>query len=200
MSNLLVIKKDFFSLLANYIHNKVDNKYFQYKQFILTLHKQQDLNFNIEDSVFYLNQNIKVPFMVIVDPFFLYEKLDNNDENAIKLLFKKILNSVNLNSKNCYFTYSLKGKLNKPTTENKEKHLKYLQKELEIIKPKVVIGFGQYTSELLFNQACELNSSKEYFFSDHPFLFCSHPIDVFYNEKNKKPLWDFLRNIQQNYL
>lgn len=193
MNDYNILKQDFYTLLYYYLNNTFNHQYVQYKKFMLALHLDNKCDFQFKDNLFYLQQNIYASVMVLIDPFSLYENYQEADYDAIRTLFKKILASISLNNKNVYISYSVKGQIKDKSSIDRTLQMNYIKQELDIIRPEIILGFGQNISRILLDKDCPLNTPSLYEYSSYPLLLGSHPVDVFYNQTLKKKLWEFLK-------
>jgi uracil-DNA glycosylase len=115
--------------------------------------------------------------------------------------FKKWLNAISLDFSDVFITDLLKchpanEKINK---ENLEFCLNYLDKELEIIEPEIILTLGQLTISTLRKEFTNLIEchGKLFKYKNIPVLPIFHPLDVLKNESLKKLVWGDLKKFKK---
>lgn len=114
----------------------------------------------------------------------------------------ELLTAADINRENVYLTNLLKcmlPKYRKPKQDEIEVCSKYLDKEIEIIKPRILVPLGYYATKYLFvKYAIPLPSKPEvslvygklFLTADKKILPVEHPAAVLYKSTNKKRLID----------
>ena len=116
------------------------------------------------------------------------------------LFFKKWLNAININFEDVFVSNIIKcpPKKNKIKKENIEICINYLNEQLEIVKPKIILSLGQLTFSSLKKSFINLmeNHGKIFEYNGIPFLSTYHPLDVLTDTSLKKPVWEDLKKLK----
>jgi len=115
--------------------------------------------------------------------------------NSGKLL-DKILNAIGYSrSANVYFTYLIKFKIDGfryPLNSEINKFIPLLKKQIEIIKPKIIVGLGKVVGKALINENLSMNLMREkvYSFSSYPLKITYSPHTLLQDQSLKKLAWE----------
>jgi uracil-DNA glycosylase family 4 len=111
-------------------------------------------------------------------------------------LLDKILKAIGLSrNKNVYITNILKCK----TPNNRDPLLSeinncnsYLLKQIELIKPKIIIALGKVSGKSLLNKDLSLNDMRSHLreFNSIPLKVTYHPISLLNDSSLKKNAWE----------
>jgi len=186
------IQKIFYNLLLYNIENSFSGIqrepiYINYKKEILNCSK-------CKNSIKKVNtySNIYSEIFIILEPFEFDEKYHFECEK----LFQKMLNAINLNKSKVYITNLIKCKSSLLKIENMLNNCKnFLFKELEIVKPKIVLSFGKFAYKCFFNIEKDINEIRNqvHNFNNIPIIFTYHPVSLILEEKLKKLAWQDLK-------
>ena len=115
--------------------------------------------------------------------------------NSGKLL-DKILNAIGYSrSANVYFTYLIKFKIDGsryPLNSEIDKFIPLLKKQIEIIKPKIIVGLGKVVGKALVNKnlSMDLMREKVHSFSSYPLKITFSPSALLREQSLKKLAWE----------
>ena len=110
-------------------------------------------------------------------------------------LLTKILESIKLSREEVFITNVVKhrppGNRN-PTPQEVEACAPYLIRQLEIIKPKVIIAFGNFAAQTLLNTKDGIGKLRGTVHTYHgtPLVVTYHPAALLRNPNWKRPTWD----------
>ncbi len=125
----------------------------------------------------------------------------NEDETGLPFvgaagaLLTKILESVNLTREEVFITNVVKhrppGNRN-PQPDEVEACSPYLIRQLELIKPKVIIAFGNFAAQTLLNTKDGIGKLRGAVHSYHgtPLVVTYHPAALLRNQSWKRPTWE----------
>jgi DNA polymerase len=119
-------------------------------------------------------------------------------------LLTKMLQAINLERNEVYITNVVKcrppGNRN-PKPEEVECCLPYLEEQIEIIKPKLLLLLGKVAAVALFKQNRTLHSFRESNLEYHGIktYVTYHPSALLRNPQWKKPAWIDLQKLQKDY-
>jgi len=114
---------------------------------------------------------------------------------AAGALLTKILESVNLTREEVFITNVVKhrppGNRN-PQPDEVEACSPYLIRQLELIKPKVIIAFGNFAAQTLLNTKDGIGKLRGAVHSYHgtPLVVTYHPAALLRNQSWKRPTWE----------
>ncbi len=115
--------------------------------------------------------------------------------------FKKWLKGINIDIEDVFITNLLKCPIKKEklTKECIETCINYIDKQLEIIKPKIIFVLGQITLSSLKKSFIDikLNHGKLFYYNEIPCISTYHPSDVLKNPELKKIVWDDLKKVKK---
>jgi len=120
-------------------------------------------------------------------------------------LFDKILAAINLSRDDIYLTKIIKCPISnnrQPSHQEIVNCLKYLYRQIDIIKPKLMVGLGLKTAKALINQNQPLEKIHGHVYKFHAidFITTYHPKALIKNQSFKKPAWDDFKKIRELYL
>ena len=115
--------------------------------------------------------------------------------NSGKLL-NKILKAIGCSrSAKVYLTYLIKYKIDEsryPLNSEINKFIPLLKKQIEIIKPKIIVGLGKVVGKALINKNLSMNLMREkvYSFSSYPLKITYSPNTLLREQSLKKLAWE----------
>lgn len=194
------LKNFFLKLLCYHVDNNCNEKNKKFFHLIYSVNQCKKCDYSFKDTLPFLNQNINAKIIVLLEPFFLNPQFSPNDLDKISELFQKILNSIHLNHDMAYFTFLMKCDFFHKKIVQKDRCKETVLKEIELIQPEYILGFGKSVAEILLGQKVQLNEQKYHSFQNAKLFISSSPVDIYYNPSLKKEVWDFLKFIRDNYL
>lgn len=114
---------------------------------------------------------------------------------AAGALLTKILASVDLTREEVFITNVVKhrppGNRN-PQPDEVEACTPYLTRQLELIKPKVIIAFGNFAAQTLLNTKDGIGKLRGFIHTYHgtPLVVTYHPAALLRNQAWKRPTWE----------
>ena len=124
-------------------------------------------------------------------------------------LLKKMLNAINIKKENIYCTYAVNFRPpedRKPTPKEIKRYSQFLQKQISIIKPKIIILMGSTAMESLTGLngkiSIERGKWKEVIVQNTTYniIITFNPSYLLRVPENKKHSWDDLKKIKQKIL
>jgi len=120
-------------------------------------------------------------------------------------LLDKILDSIDLNREKVFILNVLKcrpPKNRNPKPSEIEKCEPFLKKQLEIIKPKLIIALGRISAITLLRKKDSLKDmrNKIHKYEGIDLIVTYHPAALLRNPNYKKPTWDDFSFIRDEYL
>jgi len=124
-------------------------------------------------------------------------------------LLKKMLNAINIKKENIYCTYAVNFRPpedRKPTPKEIKRYSQFLQKQISIIKPKLIILMGSTAMESLIGLngkiSIERGKWKEVIVQNTTYniIITFNPSYLLRAPENKKYSWEDLKNIQQKII
>jgi len=124
-------------------------------------------------------------------------------------LLKKMLNAINIKKENIYCTYAVNFRPpedRKPTPKEIKRYSQFLQKQISIIKPKIIILMGSTAMESLTGLngkiSIERGKWKEVIVQNTTYniIITFNPSYLLRAPENKKYSWEDLKNIQQKII
>ena len=121
-------------------------------------------------------------------------------------LLKKMLNAININKENIYTTYAVNFRPpedRKPTANEIKRYSHFLQKQISIIKPKIIILMGSTAMESLTGLnskiSIERGKWKEVIVKNTSYkvIITFNPSYLLRVPENKKYSWEDLKRIKQ---
>ncbi len=119
-------------------------------------------------------------------------------------LLTKILKAINLNRDEVYIANILKCRPpnNRDPLESEiEMCLLYLNKQLELIKPKIILCLGRVAANCLLQVKMNMKElrGKVYNYRDIKLLVTYHPAALLRNPQLKKPTWEDVQFVRKLY-
>ena len=120
-------------------------------------------------------------------------------------LLDDILKAIRMDREIVYIANILKhrppGNRN-PTEEERQRSLPYLQKQIELIQPRLILCLGKISASTLLNSDQALGEMRGQF---HPYgsaelLVTYHPAALLRNPNWKRPTWEDVQLLQKRYL
>ena len=124
-------------------------------------------------------------------------------------LLKKMLNAINIKKENIYSTYAVNFRPpgdRKPTSTEIKRYSQFLQKQISIIKPKLIILMGSTAMESLTGLnskiSIERGKWKEVIVQNTTYdvIITFNPSYLLRTPENKKYSWDDLKKIKQKII
>ena len=121
-------------------------------------------------------------------------------------LLKKMLNSINIKKENIYSTYAVNFRPpedRKPTPTEIKRYSQFLQKQISIIKPKIIILMGSTAMEALTGLNNRISNErgkwKEIILRNKtfPLMITFSPSYLIRFPENKKYSWEDLKKIKK---
>jgi len=153
------------------------------------------------------NGNINSPIMLVG------EAPGADEDNAgqtflgeIGDLLKKMLNAINIKKEDIYTTYAVNFRPpedRKPTTAEIKRYSQFLQKQISIIKPKIIILMGSTAMESLTGLKSKISMErgkwKEIIVknTNYKVIITFNPSYLLRVPENKKHSWEDLKKIKQ---
>ncbi len=119
-------------------------------------------------------------------------------------LLTKMLNAININRKDVYIANIVKcrppGNRN-PLPSEISACIKYLEEQIEIIQPKILLLMGKVAAQTLLKNGYNMTElrSKEFKYRGIQTFVSYHPAALLYHPQWKKPAWIDLQKIQKIY-
>ena len=119
-------------------------------------------------------------------------------------LLNKILSAIKFNRDDVYIANILKhrppGNRN-PKPEECQKSLPYLYRQIEIIKPKLILCLGRISGNTMLNIERSLKDmrGKSHPFRDIELFVTYHPAALLRNPQWKRPTWEDVQTVRKRY-
>ena len=153
----------------------------------------------------------------INSPIMLVGEAPGMDEDSAGLTFlgevgdllKKMLNAINIKKENVYSTYAVNFRPpedRKPTPKEIKRYSQFLQKQISIIKPKLIILMGSTAMESLTGLnsgiSIERGKWKEVIVQNTTYniIITFNPSYLLRAPENKKHSWEDLKKIKQKII
>ena len=174
----------------------------------LQINSINDCNLEITSKNMVLGDgNINSPIMLVGEaPGVEEEKAGQTFLGEAGDLLKKMLNAINIKKENIYTTYAVNFRTpedRKPTPLEIKRYSQFLQKQISIIKPKMIILMGSSAMESLtgLNSKISLERGKwkEVIVknSSYNVIITFNPSYLLRVPENKKYSWEDLKKIKQ---
>ena len=118
-------------------------------------------------------------------------------------LFEKMMGAINMQRSDLYLTNITKCKTNYVDYAEINKCLPYLYEQISIVKPKIILVFGETPANALFQK----NENIEYYrtaqgkmFDGIPIYVTYNPIELLQNVQLKKQAWVDIQSFRDAYL
>ena len=118
------------------------------------------------------------------------------------LLLDKMLAAIQLDRKtNCYITNIVKCRPpenRNPFPDEQSACISFLEAQIHILKPKMILCMGKISIEKLMNQSVSITAAHGQFFDYNgiPVMPTYHPSALLRNEELKRPAWDDLKKFR----
>ena len=151
---------------------------------------------NIKDKVVFGSGDPNADLLIIGESPSDYEIKDNKPflGNAGKLL-DKILKAIGYDrSDKVYLTYLIKYQIDNsryPLNSEINKFIPLLEKQIEIIEPKIIVGLGKVVGKALINEnlSMDLMRDRVHSFSSYPLKITYSPNTLLCEQSLKKLAW-----------
>ena len=116
-------------------------------------------------------------------------------------LLDKILHSIGLSREEVYIANVLKCRPpnnRDPLKTESETCKPYLKKQIEIIKPKLILALGRISGVWLIGEEMSLGDmrGKTFFFGDSEMMVTYHPAALLRNPNWKRPCWEDMQKVR----
>jgi len=120
-------------------------------------------------------------------------------------LLDKILSAINLSREEVYIANVLKCRPpnnRDPLKTESDTCKPYLLRQIEIIKPKIILALGRVAGVWLTGEDMSLGAmrGKTFSFGDSELMVTYHPAALLRNPGWKKPCWEDMQRVQKRYL
>ena len=118
------------------------------------------------------------------------------------ILLDKMLNAIDLDrNKNCYIANIVKCRPpenRNPLPQEMDACFSFLQTQIHILKPKMILCMGKIAIEKLMNQSISITQSHGQFFEYNsiPVMPTYHPSALLRNTDLKRPAWEDLKKFK----
>jgi len=119
-------------------------------------------------------------------------------------LLNKILGAINFKREDIYIANILKhrppGNRN-PKPEEAERSLPYLNKQIELIDPKILLCLGKVSGQTMLNRDDTLKNMRGEFhkFGSRELFVTYHPAALLRNQQWKRPTWEDVQKVRKRY-
>jgi uracil-DNA glycosylase family 4 len=120
-------------------------------------------------------------------------------------LLTKILQAIQFERDQIYIANILKHRPpdnRNPTSEERERSLPYLKKQIEIINPKIILCLGKVSAETLLNIKSTMKDMRGVFHNfgnNHELLVTYHPAALLRNPNWKRETWEDVQLLRKRY-
>jgi DNA polymerase len=119
-------------------------------------------------------------------------------------LLDKILDAIHFEREDVYITNILKSRPPRnrnPKDEEVEAHLPILYKQIELIRPEIILCVGKVAGNTMLDRRSSLSNLRE---SEHdfygiPLLVTYHPAALLRNPQWKRPTWEDVKLLRTRY-
>ncbi len=122
-------------------------------------------------------------------------------DNEMADFFKKWLDAIQINFKDVFITNILKCTIKKEkiSKEYIEKCINFIDKQLDIIKPKIILALGQIVLSSLKKEFTDIkeNHGKIFNYKNISCLPTYHPSEVLKKPLLKKDVWEDLKKLKK---
>mgnify|MGYP001270617703 FL=1 len=159
---------------------------------------------NSINNFFFEKNNLNILF---IEQTYLNKSSYNqkNNANESSKLFDKILSAIQLKRNNIYILNLLNYRYSQArsvTIKEINRCKKIFNKQLEIIRPKVIVGLGESISQTLLNtkdSLCDLRN-KIYKYENIDLLPTYHPMELLADNNLKKDAWKDYKILKKDYI
>lgn len=119
-------------------------------------------------------------------------------------LLNKILAAINFSRDDIYIANILKhrppGNRN-PTDEECKRSMPFLNRQIELVKPKIILCLGKISGQTMLNSDGTLKSMRGKFhsFKDYELTVTYHPAALLRNQQWKRPTWEDVQMVRKRY-
>jgi DNA polymerase len=119
-------------------------------------------------------------------------------------LLDKILKAINFDRKDIYIANILKHRPpdnRNPTSEERERSVPYLERQIDLINPKVILCVGKVSGTTLLGKDDALKNMRGKFHDYHgaKLTVTYHPAALLRNPKWKRPVWEDVQQVRSMY-
>ncbi len=160
---------------------------------------------NVRENTVFGEGNENADLMLIGDlPCSEDDKVGKPFNGEAGELLDKILKAINLNRNQLYVTNVLKCK----TPDNKNPHVAekdackfFLEQQIELIKPKLIVCLGKTAGQILLKTEEKLQNMRKkiWQYKDIDVIVTYHPAALLHNQSFKKPTWVDFQKIEKLY-
>ena len=120
-------------------------------------------------------------------------------------LLDKILSAINLSREEVYIANVLKCRPpnnRDPLKTESDTCKPYLRRQIEIIKPKIILALGRIAGVWLTGEDMSLGAmrGKTFSFGNSELMVTYHPAALLRNPNWKRPCWEDMQRVQERYL
>ena len=165
---------------------------------------------NNSKKIVFGDGNINSPIMLVGEaPGVEEDKAGQTFLGEVGDLLKKMLNAINIKKENIYTTYAVNFRPpedRKPTANEIKRYSHFLQKQISIIKPKIIILMGSTAMESLTGLnskiSIERGKWKEVIVKNTSYkvIITFNPSYLLRVPENKKYSWEDLKKIKQKII
>ncbi|MDX1585291.1 MAG: uracil-DNA glycosylase [Balneolaceae bacterium] len=120
-------------------------------------------------------------------------------------LLNKILEAINFEREDVYIANILKHRPpnnRNPLPEERKRSLPFLLRQIDLIKPKLILCLGKVAAQTLLNNDHSLSSMRGKFHSfrgEYELMATYHPAALLRNPKWKRPTWEDVQLLRERY-
>jgi DNA polymerase len=119
-------------------------------------------------------------------------------------LLNKILEAINFSRDEVYICNILKSRPpgnRDPLAEETAAHIPLLYKQIELVRPKIILAVGKTSGNGLLGKRSSLGSLRGQFHDYHgiPFMVTYHPAALLRNPQWKRPTWEDVKLLRTRY-
>lgn len=119
-------------------------------------------------------------------------------------LLNKILNAIEFDRKDVYIANILKHRPpdnRNPTAEERERSLPFLDRQIDLISPKVILCVGKVSGTTLLSkdEALKRMRGQFYDYRGAKLTVTYHPAALLRNPKWKRPAWEDVQQVRKKY-
>ena len=177
----------------------------------LTLESLNEKMLRCTRCVLARTRNNVVPGMGVINPLVLVIGEGPGHDEDIQglpfvgkagILLDKMLNAIDLDrNKNCYIANVVKCRPpenRNPSPQEMDACFSFLQTQIHILKPKMILCMGKIAIEKLMNQSISITQSHGQFFEYNgiPVMPTYHPSAPLRNTDLKRPAWEDLKKFK----
>jgi len=143
--------------------------------------------------------NPDADFVFISETLSEVENFDNKKLNDAEKLFENIISAISLNIEDIYQIFVLKCTID---NSHFKQCISFLKSQLKTNNPKLIIGLGKKTLQLIPNVNFSMDEMRKkiFKFEGIDFRITYHPDELLENSNLKRPVWEDFKNIKANYL